>query len=402
MKYVYTAKNSSGETIIGAEDVPSKSALYERLRSHNLSLISSTEEKVHKSFSIDLPFVGGVSMHEKIVLSRNLSVMLDAGLSLSRAITIVSKQSRNKYLKKVMEAVENSIKSGKTFHESLALYPKVFPGLFVSMVAAGEESGKLSRTLETIGSQMEKSYLLKKKVKGALIYPSIIIFAMVVIAVFMLIFVVPTLTATFSELKVDLPSTTKLIIWASSILQNHFIFFVSGLFSLIGLVYMIFKTRQGKNAFFYLSIKFPLIGTLVREINAARTARTLSSLLTSGVAVVDSLRITTGVIENIYFKKVLQAAEKQIQTGAPMSSVFTESGNVYPIYVGEMMSVGEETGELGSMLAKVAVFFEDEVDQKTKDMSTIIEPFLMLIVGVAVGFFALSMIAPMYSLVNTI
>jgi type IV pilus assembly protein PilC len=241
-----------------------------------------------------------------------------------------------------------------------------------------------------------------KKVKGALLYPCIIISLMIVMAFFMLVFVVPTLTSTFKELNVELPLMTRIIVGTSDFLRAYYLLAFAGIAAIIVALRYFLKTVTGKKIFDTVILKFPIIGTLVKEVNAARTARTLSSLLGSGVSVVDSLHITSDVMQNVNYKRVLLEAEKKIQLGSPISGVFLEAEKIYPIYVGEMISVGEETGELGPMLGKVAQFFESEVEQKTKDMSTIIEPFLMIIVGVAVGFFALSMVSPMYSLADKI
>jgi type IV pilus assembly protein PilC len=398
MIFDYKAKTSSGEEVKGTEEAQSKFEVYKKLQDKNLIPISVSEKK--RKLNQPITLFSSVSTHQKIIFVRNIATMLDAGLSISRALTIMGKQTRNPYFKKILENIENSIKQGKSLTESLKVYPKVFPPLFVSMVSAGEESGKLSEALNVIGDQTEKSYLLLKKVKGALIYPSIVILAMVGIGIFMLIFVVPTLTSTFIELNVELPLTTKLVIGASDLIRNNFISALLALVVIFVAIYFASKTKRGKRFLGYASLKIPVIGEIIKQVNAARTARTLSSLLSSGVTVIEALRITEDVLQNPLYKEVISKAKKKVEVGDPMSKVFGEAEDIYPIYVGEMMAVGEETGEISPMLGKVASFFEGEVDQKTKDMSTIIEPFLMIIIGLAVGFFAVSMITPMYSLVN--
>jgi type IV pilus assembly protein PilC len=403
MQFTYKAKKATGEIVTLTEEFGSKIDLYKKLHQEGMTLLSA-EEKVSKHFlkmSISL-FGKRVKMHERIVFARNLAVMLNAGLTLSRGIIIIAKQTKNQYLKEILGEIEARLRSGKTFHDALSQYPKVFTSLFVSMVAAGEEAGKLAEALDTVGSQMEKNYVLMKKVKGALLYPCIIISLMIVMAFFMLVFVVPTLTSTFKELNVELPLMTRIIVGTSDFLRAYYLLAFAGIAAIIVALRYFLKTVTGKKIFDTVILKFPIIGTLVKEVNAARTARTLSSLLGSGVSVVDSLHITSDVMQNVNYKRVLLEAEKKIQLGSPISGVFLEAEKIYPIYVGEMISVGEETGELGPMLGKVAQFFESEVEQKTKDMSTIIEPFLMIIVGVAVGFFALSMVSPMYSLADKI
>jgi type IV pilus assembly protein PilC len=346
--------------------------------------------------------IGNVKLSEVIMLTNNLAAMIDAGLVLSRALSIMEKQTRNAKLKQILHQINADIKKGDTFASSLKKYPKVFSPLFVSMVRAGEESGSLAESLRVVGEQMDKSYLLKKKVKGAMMYPSIVMGAMLIIGVLMLMFVVPTLTATFVELDAELPASTQFVITVSDFLANNTFSFLGMVVLTITLLVWGFNTKRGRRMFEATILRIPIIGVLVREVNAARTARTFSSLLTSGVEIVSALSITKDVIQNSYFKDIIGNAEKEIQKGAPISKAFLENEKMYPILFSEMIAVGEETGNLSQMLEDIALFYEREVDQKTKDMSTIIEPFLMVVIGGAVGFFAISMISPIYSLSETI
>jgi type IV pilus assembly protein PilC len=231
-----------------------------------------------------------------------------------------------------------------------------------------------------------------------MMYPAIILSVMVIIGILMLIFVVPTLTATFTELDVDLPATTRLVIGASEAVKNYPVVFVGGLVIIIAAFAALARTKRGKRSFEWAVMRLPVIGGLVRETNTARMARTFSSLLSSGVEVVSALSITADVVQNSYYKEVFIEGETEIQKGAALSSVFAKYGSLFPPMVGEMVAVGEETGKLPSMLLQIATFFEAEVEQKTKDMSTIIEPLLMVVIGTAVGFFAISMITPIYSI----
>jgi len=277
-------------------------------------------------------------------------------------------------------------------------FPHVFSPLATGMVKAGEESGTLSGSLKVVSEHLEKSYILNKRI--ALMYPTIIIIAMILIGVVMLIFVVPTLTGTYKELGIDLPFTTQMIIFVSDFLQNNivtsFLIIVA-----VGIILSVaLRSRRGKRIVDALILKSPIIGFLVKEVNSARTARTLSSLLSSGVPLTEALSITRDVVQNSYYQDVLEEARKKIQKGVTLSSVFTHHQELYPILVGEMIAVGEETGKLSDMLMKLSVFYEEEVEYATKDLSTIIEPILMIFVGVVVAFFALAMITPIYSLVG--
>ena len=260
----------------------------------------------------------------------------------------------------------------------------------------------MPQALGEIGTNLEKSYALNRKVKSALMYPSIIILAILVIGILMFVFVVPTLIATFKDIGAELPTSTKIVVAISDLISNHLLLLVLGLFALGGLGYMAFKLPRTKRIIEFLTVRAPVLGELIKEINAARTARTLSSLIASGVPISRALGITKEVLQNSYYKQVLDEALAAVERGEPISSTFKAHLALYPVMVGEMMEVGEETGKMTSMLADIATFYEGEVDAKTKDLSTIIEPVLMIFIGAGVGFFAVSMLSPMYSIMDSI
>lgn len=405
MKFIYKATNQEGEIVEGASEAKDKFELNRILRSEGMSLLSAEEEgegNIFQKIGRKLSEFGTVSQTEKINFGRNLGSMLEAGLALSRALSVMERQAKNRAFKKVVHGLSEAIKRGMSFSGALGEYPKVFPPLFVSMVAAGEESGNMAEALHVVSSQMDKTLKLKKKIRGAMVYPGVIIGAMLVIAVFLFMFVVPTLTKTFVELGLDLPATTQFIISTSDLVQNHFILMAGTFVGAIALFIFGIRTKMGNRIFAWTLIHMPMIKSLVKETNAARTTRTLASLLASGVPYIRSIQITGDVVQNVYYKDVIRLAEKNIQLGLPVAKIFEENDTLYPIFVSEMIAVGEETGELSKMLTKVAEYYEEEVEQKTKNLSTIIEPLLMIFVGGAVGFFALSMISPMYSLVDNI
>ena len=405
----YKLVDADGTSEEATIEAPDRFAVYKQVRKEGKTIVSVVEEGApgqgaKRFFNVEYlnSLIGRVKLDEVVMLTRNIAAMLEAGLVLSRALNVMQRQSKNAKLKAVLADIEAHVKKGEPFSDALEKYPKIFSPLFIAMARAGEESGSLADSLRVVGEQMDKSYLLKKKIKGAMIYPAIILFAMVVIAILMMIYIVPTLSQTFKELGADLPSTTQAVISVSDFMVAH-TFSTIGL--MVGVVILFIyglRTKRGSRMFEWFILRVPIIGTLVREVNSARTARTFSSLLTSGVEIIEALSITKDVVQNSYFKDVIAKAEAEIQTGAPISKVFIENEKLYPVLFGEIVSVGEETGKLSDMLGQVALFYEREVDQKTKDMSTIIEPFLMIFIGTGVGFFALSMISPIYSLSNTI
>jgi type IV pilus assembly protein PilC len=249
---------------------------------------------------------------------------------------------------------------------------------------------------------MEKNYLIQKKVKGAMMYPGIILTVMIIIGILMMILVVPRLTKTFTDLKTPLPGSTKFVIWLSDFLSHQYILGLGIVFAIILGIYYASKTIAGKRAIDWCVLKIPVISLIIKESNSARTARTLSSLLTAGVDLLVAVKITGEVLQNSLYKDVLKRTEAVVEKGQPLSSVFEKEEKLYPIFVSEMINVGEETGKLATMLVGVASFYENEVEQKTKDMATIIEPVLMVFIGLSVGFFAVSMITPMYSVMNNL
>ncbi len=404
MLFKYKSQLKTGETKEGILEAPNKFAAAKQIRdSGEIPLLVSENSSggIAKIIEQLLSF-GSVSLREKIMFTRNLSGMLQAGLPVYRAITVLNKQTNNQVLKKVLDSLLDTINKGGTMSEGMGKFPKVFSPLFVSMVRAGEESGGLSKTLGEIGGTLQKTFDLNKKIKSALTYPAIIMCAMVVIGGFMLVKVVPTLTKTFADIGAKLPASTRLIIWVSESLKNHLVLFLVGMFSIIGGFVLMARLKKTQKYFDFIILHLPIIGTLSKEVNTARTARTLSSLLSAGVPMSRALSITKEVLQNVYYQQILTDSINAIEKGKPLSVIFKENVKYYPMMVGEMMEVGEETGNFASMLMDIATFYEGEVDSKTKDMSTIIEPVLMVVIGGAVGFFAMSMITPMYSILDSI
>ncbi len=404
MKFSYSAKKNDGSVVRASFEGGSKSELFKELEKLNLTLLTYKEVngKVAGFNEKFASFFGRIKMIDKITFARNLGNMLDAGLSFTRAIAVMEKQTKNQKLKGVFQSISADISAGKTFHEALQKFPKVFPPIFVFMVKAGEESGNLSESLKTIASQLEKTYVLQKKMKGAMIYPAVIITVMLIIGIIMMMTVVPKLTQTFVDLKTTLPASTRFIIGISNTINHNFLLLIAAIAAFIGGIYWISKTGKGRRALAWLVIRLPVLGRIVVEANSAKTARTLSSLIGSGVNLIQSVEITRDVIQNVFYKEILTDTIASVEKGKSLATVIEQNERLYPVFVSEMISVGEETGKLSSMLQGVAVFYENEVEQKTKDLSTIVEPMLMVIVGAGVGFFAVSMITPMYSVMNNL
>jgi len=405
-QFTFKAKKPTGEVYAASRDAADRYELYHLIRETGDEVLSFEEKRLAgKGMHMDISphlFRRKIKTVEKINFARNLGSMLAAGLALSRALSVLERQTRAPALKEILTDVIAEISRGISLADALARHPHAFPPLFVSMVHAGEQSGTLAEALRIVALQMESSHALERRIKGALIYPSVIIGVMVVIGILMMVFVVPTLMKTFTELEVGLPLATRIVLGASNLIQNHGLLVLLAIVIILIIFHYWHSSQRGKEIIQATVLKLPLIGSLVQEVNAARTARTLASLLSSGVDVVESVNITGRVVQNLHFRAILAQAEEAIKKGQPMSQVFGDNPKMYPLFFAEMVSVGEETGKIGEMLLGVAHYYEDDVEQRTKDMSTVIEPFLMIIIAAAVGFFALAMISPMYSLVNVI
>jgi type IV pilus assembly protein PilC len=402
MEFEYFAKKITGEEKRGTMNANDKLDLLRMLKQDGYTLISCNRKLEDKKFNFSIPFLRKVSIVERIVFSRNFSIMISAGLPISKCLDILSRQTRNKKFSKILNSILEDVQKGNTLSDSMKKYPKIFPNIFTAMVRVGEESGRLSDSLKIMANQMDRDHSLVKKVRGAMIYPVIILTAMFIIGVVMMIYVVPTLISVFKELEAELPTSTKIIVFISDFLTESKFTALMILIGVSAFFIWFIRTKKGKRIMEIISLKTPIVSQLVKKINSARTSRTMASLISSGVNILEALDITKDVLQNSYYKEIIDKAKANIQKGDPISEAFKKATNLYAVLFGEMMAVGEETGKLPDMLYNIADFYDEEVSETTKNLATVIEPFLMIIIGVIVGFFAISMVTPMYTVMNNI
>ncbi len=401
--FSYIARGKSGQINKGEIFFSDKASLAAKLKAEGYSQVSIKEISAPaKTAKFSFNFLKRVSLLDKILFAKHLSVMIKAGIPISRALKILSLQSSNLVFSAVVKDIAESINKGKTFADSLRPHENIFGELFINMIAVGEVSGNLEKVLGVLVEQMKKDYELLSRVKGAMMYPAVIITAMFFIGVAMMTFVVPKLMSVFVEMNIDLPATTKMVLQLTNIFKEY------GLMILLaapllgaGAVFAL-KKKSGQNFLDKVIMKLPVAGNVSRNMNQARFARTLSSLITSGVPIVEGLRITSNTLTNHFFKDSLLAASRQVEKGKPLGETLANYSNFYAPIVTEMITIGEETGTLDNILEDVADFYENEVEEATKNLSTIIEPVLMIVIGAAVGFFAVAMIQPMSSLSSAI
>ncbi|MDP1625415.1 MAG: type II secretion system F family protein [bacterium] len=404
MIFSYKAVRADGTEYESTAEADDKFALYKDLHAKGEAVLHVKEKggRSGSGKSIWTISFGGAKAADRIMFAKNLSAMLRAGLPLARALSVLDRQMSGKVWRDMFASFQDDLAKGVSFSTALAKFPKSFPPIFTAMVAAGEESGNLSGALSIVGEQLDKSHRLQKKVKGAMMYPAIILGIMVAIGILMFVYVVPKLTATFRDFGVELPLATRAILGLSDLVSNHSVLLFTSIIAVVALVFFALRSKPGKSAFHRFVLIIPVIGPIAKEVNSARTARTMSSLLSSGVDMVAAIKISSNVVQNVHYKAMLERTAEDIQKGSTLQSLFLPRGDLYPSFVSEMIGVGEETGTLSKTLLEVAIFYEGEVEQKTKDISTIIEPALMVIIGIGVGVFALAMIAPIYSLTENI
>lgn len=401
--FFYRVRDSEGNIKTGTQDAASKQDLARLLADKGYAVTSveelnnGTKKKKELKFSF-----GSVSLVEKIMFTRNLAVMIGAGLSLSKAIDVLAVQTSNVKFQQTLSAVSKDIQKGESFATGLEKHKKIFPDLYVNMVKIGETSGNLQQVLGSLAIQMKKDHDVVSRVKGALMYPAVILIAMTGIGALMMTIVVPSLAKTFEDIGTELPASTRFIIGLSDFLVN---FWYIAILILVVLIYSIraaLKTSQGKRFFDKAILKAPVFSRLSRQMNSARFSRTLAILIESGVPIVNALEIISNTLTNSLFADSLRAAAKGIQQGKQLHEILKQYENLYPPMVFQMIEVGEETGALTKIMSQLADFYEEEVENVTKNLSTIIEPLLMVVIGAAVGFFAVSMITPMYSVMDSI
>ncbi|MBP9686336.1 MAG: type II secretion system F family protein [Candidatus Doudnabacteria bacterium] len=402
-KFTYTAIQADGTRTSGSVVAMSALAAGHDLKQQGLTPVELKEQHEGGMGSLDF-FQGlrGVPLSEKLTFVENLELMLKSGIPVARSMQILSKQTHNGRFAKILLNLEQQVQNGQQLNEAMAAYPNVFSGIFVSMIKVGEMSGNLEISLKQLSIQLERESDLRSRVRGAMIYPSVIVVAMLIIAVVMATFVLPKLTSVFKEMGGELPFATRIVVGVSDFMSGHIVLVFVGMVALAGAVMAGLRSRMGKEMIFRLSVYTPGISPLVVKINLARFTRVLSSLLKSGIPIVEALHVAAESIPNTLYKEVLAAAAERVKVGKVLTEVLASHERLFPFLVVQMLQVGEETGNLEEILEQIATHFEAQVDATLKNMSSIIEPILLLIIGGVVGALAYALIIPIYNIGNNI
>lgn len=346
-----------------------------------------------------IPFI------QKIFFVDHLRTMIHASLSLMEALEILQKEMGNRKFKKIIEQIKIEVEKGRPLSEVLNEFPKVFPTIYVKMVASGEMSGKLDESLEQIVVQMKKSQALTSSIRGAMIYPAVIILAIVAVGIFMVTSVLPKMMDLFKEFDAELPLATRILIKITNFFSHplYIVLLFGGIAAVIFIFITLLKRVPAFRRFIHIvNLHLPIVGPVIKQINLARFSLTLSSLLKSTVPIIDAMDITADTCSNVLYQNALHRTAAEIKTGRPISELLSEYDKLFPPMVTEMVMVGERSGEVDRLLNELAIFYSEEVDKTMKNFATIIEPVIIIIMGLAVAGVAVAIIMPMYTLVQSV
>jgi len=402
MKYKYKARNQAGapqEGIVEASTMSNASALLQR---HNLVVVSLEPQKETNPFMGLSRLWEGVSGKEFVFFSRQMAVMVEAKVPLLSALKGIIEQITNPYFANILLSVLADVDEGKSFSEALRKHPDVFSELYVNMVQSGEISGNLQQSLESLADNIEKNYILTQKIKGVLYYPAFILGAFFLVGFLMISFVIPKLTEMLEETNAQLPITTKILIWTGNFMQHYWwAVLIIVIAAISGLIYYI-RTEDGKKEFDVIKLKIPVVGKVFKFVYLARFAENLSTLVKSGIPIVTALQIAGRVVGNIVFENHIAEAADKVKTGGTISEVLGSKEKDFPPVMTQMVKVGEDTGKLDTTLDTMAKFYTREADQIVSNLSSIIEPVLIVILGVGVGTLVFSIIIPIYNIAQGI
>src|SRR6476660_1518492 len=394
--FTFSGKNASGEKISGERTAANKQVLTTQLRRERITPGSIREKG--KEFAMPTFGSGKVKTKEIAIFFRQFSVMIDAGLPLVQCLEILAANQENPAFQKTLNGVRTTVEGGATLANAMKQFPKVFDDLTVNMMEAGETGGILDIILQRLATYVEKAVKLRAAVKSALIYPVSVVSLAFLIVGALLKWVVPIFSNLFIGLGVALPLPTRIVMGLSAFVGQFWWFFIVGVVGLVVGLKQIRKNPKGRYYFDYALLKLPILGTLLRKIAVARFTRTLGTLITSGVPILEGLSITARTSGNAVLQEALMKVRKAIEEGRTIVDPLKECG-VFPNMVSQMIGVGEATGAMDAMLQKIADFYEDEVDSATKDMLTLLEPLMIGFLGVAVGGIVISLYMPLFSMI---
>ena len=400
MNFSYKVKTQSGEIVEGKIEAPDENTAVDTLQSKGY-LILSIKRLEGDIFSIDLnKYFQKPTNKDIVIFTRQLSTLIDADMPLAEGLRTLARQFEKPTLRKIISEISDLVEGGSALSSALAAYPKYFSSFYVKLVQSGEVSGKLHEALLYLADHLERSQEINSKIRGALAYPAFVVFALIVVTGIMVVYVLPQLLAIFEDVGAeDLPLTTRILIWVTTFVNNYIYYLAGFIFGSIFLGWRYIKTPEGKTVFDNIKINMPALGTVVRNLYLARISESLSTLIKSGIPILDTIHITSDLVGNINYQKILLDAEESVRGGGSISEVFSKYKEIPPL-MSSMVSIGEKTGKLDFMLGHISKFYKSESDNTIENIATLIEPILVLVLGVAVAVLVSAILLPIYNLVN--
>ena len=398
--YIWKGKNTYGEKRKGEVEAPDQAAALAHVKRMRITdpVIKEKPKDLLENIALFKPKVTG---KDKVVFTRQLSTMIDAGLPLVQCLEILCKQQENSTFRKALGEVQKDVESGTTFADSMRKHPKIFDNLYNNMIEAGETGGILDTILSRLAIFMEKAMALQKKVKGAMTYPAICLAISILILVVILVFVIPVFEEMFAQMDAELPVPTQVVVMLSNQFKNNFFFILLPIIALIYLFRKIYNTEKGRLRVDQALLQFPVFGILLRKVAVAKFTRTLSTMLQSGVPILEALQVVARTAGNKVIERAVFRVADSIAEGRPIAEPLEESG-VFPNMVVQMINVGESVGALDTMLEKIADFYDEEVDQAVSNLTAMIEPFMMVFLGGMIGTLVVSMYLPIFQMAGNI
>ncbi len=397
----YKARTVSGQLVTGVLEADNEKSLASKLSSQGLMLIKSEEIKKKAAFAESLSRFKKVSLKSLSIFARQFSTMIDAGVSLVKCLDVLSQQTEDEKLRGILREVRQSVEDGSTLANAFNKHRLVFGELFINLVHAGEIGGVLDEVMQRLASFFESEQKIRSKVRSAMTYPAIILFVAVGVVIFLVAFVLPTFVQMFEGMDVELPKPTKMLLWLSAAMRHYWYLFVVGGIGVSIAFGRFISTPSGKRLYDRFILKFPVFGPLTRKIAISRFARTLSTLMSSGVPVLQALDVVARAAGNDVVAQAILKARTSIREGESIASPLGET-EIFPPMVTQMIAVGEETGNLDTMLEKVADFYDLEIETTVASLTSLLEPLLMVAMGGIVGFIVISMFLPLFNLVGAL
>lgn len=396
--YSWKGKNRYGDMVQGERKARSPEELSLELQREQIAVAD-----IKRKGDFNIPFLErkSVKLKELSIYSRQLSVLIDAELPLIQSLNILAEQTKNKYFKKVIHTIREDVEAGSTLNQAKRKFPKVFNDLYCNLVASGEQSGSLDIMLRRLAEFQEKIVKLRTQVRQAMIYPTAIMTFAILIVIFMMWQVIPVFANIFLELGAELPGLTSFMIGMSNFVSKNIIFIFIGLIALVILARFTYKTTTGRRVIDRLSLKMPLFGALLEKVGLSRVTRTLATLLSGGVPMLESLKITSSTSGNVITEENIMKARTMVAEGTSLTDALRDIG-AFPFMLVQMVGVGEATGTLDEMLVKLAEFYDDEVDASVSALLSVLEPIMLIVVGGMVGTIIIAMYLPLFNLISVI